>query len=396
MAEPRSPNLMSPIPGRAVASFPTPVISDQIITEYVSAESGAYTPLPYGTLFDSVSHGAFTNSYPDFQLVYEAPADVNGWFYKRIWVNNRIDQQTYNYDISYAEGDPEYPTITRVYVYPRDSYNTDPVGPNGPLTPLTPDPVYPGALLVQEQMLNQAEPVEIQSRYVKVVRVYETLPGPVVTTQDFDTELNALVYTDKQVVLATNTFNPASNLLTLEMRESPRNKYTKLRLTSYLQSLPATRVEYQTGTYNWPTLVFDITLTKVQLTTDPDRSEVYWYPDMRTAPNVPAILKTTTSFSTSSPSPATLYTIPWRDLLYRGISFQIAINNVLNDAITVSASFTDDERYGNLSESHTFAATSPTATAYQALIGTYQNIGSQIDQWRGSIWVTTTTQVLLV
>lgn len=388
---------MNPVQASGVASFPTPVVSDQVITEYVPAEVGSYKILPYGTMWDDVDHGAYPTAHPGFQLVFQSPAlDNNGWHYIRIYVNDRTDQDSYNFSIQFQDQNPAYPQITRVYVYPRDSYNTDPVGPNGPLTPLTPDPEYPGALLVQEQMLNEATPDQIQSKYVKVVRVYMTVPGPVVLSADYDEALAIMVTTSRQMVLSTDTYNPTTQPLLLAAHEDPQTQYIKMRVLSYLLDLPDDIVEESTGTYNFPTLVFDIPVALYQLTTDPNRSEVYWYFDKEDGPQVPAILKTTTSFSAGEPSGETLFVLPVQTMFYRGVSFQITIAGVLNDTITTSASFTDDARYGNLAESHSFAATAISATAYDSTYkGTYQIIGCDIKRYRGGIFIKRKTEVFL-
>lgn len=381
-------NPQTPIPARPVVNFPTPVIADKILNEYINTTQGSYQPLDYGTPFDAVVHNAFQGSYPNHVLVYQSPVDLDGYVVRRVWASNRVDQDSYNYSITYAESDPDFPTYTRTYVYPREGYV--------PLEPLSPDPEDPGALLVSEVMINETEPPELSSQYIKVVRVYETLPGPIVETEDQDTELNQLVFTRRQVILSDDTFMPDYWPLLLEMRESPRTKYTKLRIISYLNELPADKTEFMTGTYQFPSLVFGISLSVVELTPSPNRSEVIWYPSMRAAPDVQANLKTITSFHVGEPPDETLFVIPVRNLIYRGISYQIAINNVLSDGIPLTATFVGDDRYGDLVESITFAPTSLSATEYEALIGTFQTVGCNIQRWRNQIYVKTITQVELI
>lgn len=388
---------------RGVQNFPTPIINDQIIEEYVSSQTGDYTPLAYGTLWNNVAHTAFQGTRDGFQLVWEGPVDASGWRYKRVWCNDRIDQTDYNAEnISFIDQNPNYPDITRVFVFPRDRYNTGLPDQLGPLAPLTPDDVYNNALMVYEQALNQATPSEISSKYIKVVRRYMVIPGPITTTQDFDTQLDVVVFTDRQLVLSTDVFNPtapSSNLLTLDMKESvpdTGSQYYKVRVRSYIQDLPETFTMYRTGRYNFPALVFDIFLDIYQWTLTPDRSQVYWYPDMRGEPNVPALFKVETEYFTGEPPPETLFVIPSGNLYYNGTSYNISLNNVLNDAISVSASFVDDAQYGDLVEPHTFSATPLTATAYTALIGTYQTIACDITRWRGNIWLKVTQSLLIV
>lgn len=384
------------IANRAVPNFPTPVISDKILNEVVSTEVGDYTPLEYGVQFDAVEHTSFQGSYPGFQLVWQGPIDPNGFWVRRVWVNDRVDQEIYNFSISYMSENPAFPDITRVFVYPRDRYDTGAPTDLGPLPPLTPDTEFTDALLVSEQMINEVQPVELTSKYVKVVRHYQVIPGPVVITQDFDIAMNVMVSTARQIVLSSDEFDPTDELLTLALSESEISQYIKLRVWSYLEDLPDPFTEYRSGRMSFPALVFNITVDVLQLTLDPDRSAVRWFPDQKSAPQVPAIYQVETSYYTAPPSPPTLYAIPTRDLIYNGISFGINIGGVLNDLITVSASFSDDANFGDLTEDHTFAATDLTATEYLADIGTYQIVAYDIKRFRGNIWVLEASSVLII
>lgn len=385
-------NPPQPVPDKAIFSYPTPVITDTIVREVVDSYVGQYQPLPYGTKYNDVEHTSFTISLPDHQLAYQGPApgDPSGRMVQRIWVNPRANSDSYNYSQKYADEDPDYPIIVRTKVVKRSEYE--------PLPPLTPDTENPDNLLVSQEMLNQTDPPEINSLYVTIVEVYERIPGPVVTTGDFDSELNIMVYTDRQSVLSSNLANPGSNPLILQLQETPRSKYTKMRATSYLLTVPAQRVEFQTGRYPFPALLFGITMNVVSLTDDPNRSEVIWFPSMRAAPDAPAKFRTTTTFHTSQPSDVTVYVLGKRDVTYRGISYQFNFSGVLTDSFTTTATFADDVRYGDLDESFTIAATTPTATQYQnTVIGTWRIVGpANIKQFRGNLWVKSVTEVYML
>ena len=159
---------MNPAPGKGITSFPTPVLDDVIVSEVVNAWKGDYVALEYGTKWDDVSHGSQQISRPDHKLVFQGSISEDGQWVRRIWANDRVDQDSYNYAIKYAQGSELHPIYIRTYIEPRATY--------APLTDLTPDPVYPTALLVDEEM--QRIEGELDSKYVKVIRVYETLPGP--------------------------------------------------------------------------------------------------------------------------------------------------------------------------------------------------------------------------
>ena len=169
----KTTNAMNPAPAKGIQSLPTPVIDDVIITEVVNAWKGDYQKLEYGTMWDSVSHGSQQGSFPGHKLVFQQTSSEDGQWVKRIWVNDRVDQDSYNYTIKYIEGSKEHPSFVRTYIVPRDTYI--------PLEDGSPDPSFPGAILT-EQVVERVEG-ELDSQYIKVVRVYDTLDGPVVNSR---------------------------------------------------------------------------------------------------------------------------------------------------------------------------------------------------------------------
>jgi hypothetical protein len=616
------------VPGIPVTSYPTARIEDSIEVEYVDAVAGRYVPIAFGTRYNEVEHGAFAKDLPDHVLVADSPSDASGQGRKRTWVSNRLDQDKYNFAISYEGNETAFPTYTRTYIVPREGYE--------PLDLLSPDSYDPFALLIGEQVLSETEPPELKTCYLKVVRVfatlpgpltyaieypyggnpncprvttkqkfahmafpqaigtrcpitnygnailiaqtiqqtdfagvdlvnsiydvipnvilaptgevdpsaedydgqeeygysigymngmkdypfilwrfvigiddyypapdlapcpipefenlrlvnqeakadekqnmvlrverrYETLPGPLTTKIDYDNNdsLYPIVTTSRRIAVSeydagvagfdycevagfTNLVlaeqhlapvdfasvredqriyevNPSSVIITydydsaidaviqtrrqkviagavpvitdpfvLEYREKPVDKYRTITIASRLLKLPPTRVEFKTAS-NWPfpTLLTGIALVKTGLVTN--RNEIVWFPNtLRPIQNVPAILRLTTTYHDVPPPAVTIFVLPTRNIVYAGVSFQVSISNVLNDAITLSASFSSDTKYGNLSESVTFAATNPSATQYYAVIGQYKTVGCDISLWRGKMWVKTITEVILV
>jgi hypothetical protein len=167
---------MKPAPGKGVSSFPTPVIKDTVIVEVVNAWKGDYQPLEYGTKWDDVPHASVQGSFPDHKLINQSPNSEDGQWVKRIWANDRVDQDTYNYAIKYSGGSDAHPIYIRTYVELRETY--------APVPDLSPDPLFPNALLVEEEVQRQDN--ELDSRYVKVIRTYETLPGPVISSKRYN------------------------------------------------------------------------------------------------------------------------------------------------------------------------------------------------------------------
>ena len=172
----KTTNAMNPAPAKGIQSLPTPVIDDVIITEMVNAWKGDYQKLEYGTMWDSVPHGSQQGSFPEHKLVFQQVSSEDGQWVKRIWVNDRVNQDSYNYAIKYSAGSQAHPIYTRTYVVPRETYF--------PLVDLTPDDMFPNALLVDE-VANRSEN-ELDSKYITVTRVFETLPGPEVPSKRYN------------------------------------------------------------------------------------------------------------------------------------------------------------------------------------------------------------------
>ena len=172
----KTTNAMNPAPAKGIESFPTPVIDDVVISEIVNSWKGDYQPLEYGTLWKDVSHAPNQGSFPEHKLVYQQPTSEDGQWVKRIWVNDRVNQDSYNYAIKYSAGSQDHPIYIRTYIVPRETYT--------PLLDGTPDPLFPGALLVDEEAVRNEG--ELDSKYITVTRVYETLPGPEVPTKRYN------------------------------------------------------------------------------------------------------------------------------------------------------------------------------------------------------------------
>ena len=172
----KTTNTMNPAPAKGIESFPTPVIDDVVISEVVNSWKGDYQPLEYGVLWRDVSHAPNQGSFQEHKLVYQQPTSEDGQWVKRIWVNDRVNQDSYNYAIKYSAGSQEHPIYIRTYIVPRETY--------APILDGTPDPLFPSALLVDEEAnLNEGE---LDSKYITVTRVYETLPGPAVPTRRYN------------------------------------------------------------------------------------------------------------------------------------------------------------------------------------------------------------------
>jgi hypothetical protein len=183
MATSKQPPFPNPALEVGVPQYPTPLIPDFytknghiILVEKVSAEKGNYNPQK---LDGSVVYaGRDANKWPsNLYLVAEQP-EPTGQFVFRIWANDRTlaSQDPWNYGISYSSDNPNHPIYTRTYIVPRSQYSTVSIG--------SVDPVFGGnAKIDKQQMAELSDDNPLRSRYVMVQRVYETIPGPTLTSK---------------------------------------------------------------------------------------------------------------------------------------------------------------------------------------------------------------------
>lgn len=157
-------------PDTPIRSFPTPNIDDLVVSVDVDSRLPGYKPLEYGTLHPDQTR------FPGAKLVYQEPIDGTDSFVRRIYVTDRANQEAYNYAIKYLGGSEHHPIYIRTYLEPRDQYR--------PLEDGTPDPLFAGAQLVDEQ----ADPAdgELNSLYLKVTRVFQALPGPEILSKEIN------------------------------------------------------------------------------------------------------------------------------------------------------------------------------------------------------------------
>jgi hypothetical protein len=194
-----------------VAQYPTPLvpnyndktggwsINDQghiILVEKASIEKGSFTPQP---LDGSVIYtGRDANRWPSsLYLVAERPTP-EGEFIYRYWANDRTlaSQDLWNYGLDYSSNNPDYPVTSRTYIVPRSQYSTEALG--------SVDPVFGGTqVLAQQKMIELPEDNPLYSRYVAVQRVYESIPGPVLSGKQLDARGDLETITVQTVVAGT-------------------------------------------------------------------------------------------------------------------------------------------------------------------------------------------------
>lgn len=161
-------------PGKTQVSYPSPNVEDLIVTEDIQVRPEDYEPLDPGTL-----HPKSGDIGRELKLVWQGPVKGNDAYkaVRRIYATDRTDQDLYNYAIQYSAQSPAHPIYIRSYIELRSTYKPLPDGSTLPKN------IQPqSAILVKEdvQRLDDSDP-QIASLFVRVIRVYETLPGYALT-----------------------------------------------------------------------------------------------------------------------------------------------------------------------------------------------------------------------
>jgi len=382
-----------------VAQYPTPLVPNYndktggwnlneqghiILVEKVSIEKGSFNPQP---LDGSVTYtGRDANKWPStLYLVAEKPTP-DGEFIYRYWANDRSlsSQNLWNYGIEYSSNNPDYPITSRTYIVPRSQYS--PIGLGNS------DPIFGGnQKIAQQKMLELPEDNPLYSRYVAVQRVYESIPGPLISginasaefgpsnitsqvvtagssvSADFKTikaevspvdsvksnlqkveyqSVNTLTgyqYDEffetnltitKELIDVTTGASGHSNGI-LSYKDDPVNYYQKQRTIVRTSSLPPTRVEYKTAGYSTPQLIFGLNVSNASLSTFDYRIAIT--PRTRAAQSRLTMQRITTSFQygpPSAPNPESLLSPELKRVAFTGYNINFDLGDALCDELT--------------------------------------------------------------
>lgn len=102
-------------PGISLVSYPTPSIRDILISEIVDTHQPSYQALDYGTPYPD------TINFPNHVLVKQHPRSYE--YIERIYASQRVDEDAYNYGITYQNEDTTKPIFSRTYYVKRSTYS---------------------------------------------------------------------------------------------------------------------------------------------------------------------------------------------------------------------------------------------------------------------------------
>lgn len=356
------------------------------------------------------------------------------------------DQEGFGYSVAYSGDDNAYPVLTWKFQIEASTYASYAELSACPITGYT-------ALLLVDQ---QTDGNQDQNQFITVTITYETIPGPpvasnklvdtpvglvsatetntrvaygttvtgafgrlsdavdassvtkatrktvaingedypLITTYDYDGQLNAVVTTTREVVPAGTTYTKVDG--DLEMRDTPINQWETLRIiTSVDPDDLLERTEYDTIDYTFPAILEACTATLVTYGLN-DTEGIQLAPTLRAAVTTSTRIKVVTNFHIIEPTPEAVYQIAPNDLIFRGITFSVSFNNVLNDDFTLTVDGFLSDQYLGLDDSVTFGESFPNATDYIADIGEEKLIGFDLKYYRGGIWITRETSVVLL
>lgn len=166
--------------GQPIIQYPTPNPADLIVIQDVAIDPGNYAPLALYTAKEDNS----TTGLALF-LVWQSPVTPRSdrYFVRRMYANSRAAQDVYNYGISYSGDATENPIYLRSYLIRRDLYTAATTGLNlegGATSPV----------LVKEY--SQPAEDQLAGAFLRVTRIYETLPGPWIPFTRYDDDLGPI------------------------------------------------------------------------------------------------------------------------------------------------------------------------------------------------------------
>jgi len=231
---PKDPRFPHPALEVGVPQYPTPNVPDFytknghiILVVKENVEKGKYNPRP---LDGSITYsGRDANKWPTpLYLVYQQPTP-DGQYVYNTYANDRTlaSQDPWNYGLDYSGNNPSYPITSRTYIVPRSQYSTVALGST--------DPVFGGTqIIAQQKMAELPDDNPLRSRYVQVQRVYESVPGPVITGKRLDPRGD--IETVEVQTVTAGTAPTADGLLVTETKVDFVDSVKSTKTTATVQS----------------------------------------------------------------------------------------------------------------------------------------------------------------
>lgn len=286
----------NPPPESPVRTFPAPVISEQVVIEWVTSELANSKPIVPGTPHPNL------RDFAGFKLGIQRVAPNDPYFTQRIWVNDQVAHlEAYNYALKYVSESNAHPIFIRSDRELKISYaartkgaalqsvykltvsnagsgytvGLEPaltfaggagsgavghgiVAPDGTIAEYiitsggigyTSAPTFTvaapasgvtatglafiqptSAVLVSEEALQFPQDSEFFALYFSVIRVYQTLPGPVLTSKQMSDGAQGAITTVTKQEIAIGTADYTPDFKTLQYKDTAIDSVKKERV----------------------------------------------------------------------------------------------------------------------------------------------------------------------
>lgn len=167
------PDTSTSPPGKPIIrSYPTPDLRDRIYVESRDARLPDYQVPEKGSKYE----GREAPKYEGWIFATAAPSDKVGWT-DHYYLNERENQDEYNFTVDYPWVDRDYPRITRTYVFLRsDARSREP-------EPHVTDTVYCDCVMVDWRVTRLEDPVQ-DSLFIGITKTFERVPAPIKVVLD--------------------------------------------------------------------------------------------------------------------------------------------------------------------------------------------------------------------
>lgn len=429
---------------------PVPVVS--FYSETIDRNDSAYTansPIPRGTLYSSITGGnpIVVSLYPLLYFLKEIRVPNSDNLVKWLWSTDSNAEDTHNAEISYISESVAHPAYSRVYTIRRDVYEASPsiatgtaltgllgvkitAGGTGYVAATTTATfgvagtgasvqfVVSGGVIISCVVLNEGtgftagstitiggtgagatatcivQPVgctlvgqkkmelpdddPYAQEFVRVLRVYRTLPGPILTSVVIDPETGASITTTKQDV-ATGSVSPSVSGLTFADGVTAIDSVIQERIKKVI-ALPNSWEELETLGVTYQEHFKSFTYVEGL------GSNTFFRPAKNRSVLARAVFTMTNGEQTA---PAALWN---PDLASWQMWFNFNARDVFSDGGTYSGSS------GSLSFSEAYPASSPTRTAYLALVALSTEVLYQYQskRWESGVFSNKAVYITLI
>ena len=204
----------------------------------------------------------------------------------------------------------------------------------------------------------------------------------------------------------------------LSYKDDPVNYYQTQRTIVSTPSLPPTRIEYKTASFSSPQLVFGLDVSYQQFDAVGSDVRLRITPITRASQSRLTIQRITTSLSyyaPTPPNPSLILSPELKRVAYTGYSVSFDLGDALCDQLLANGT---GAGYGNnlvnisnqmlagfsntgysqlpIYEIVNIPATAISASAYNALIGTFQTTSFESEYWKSNIWISRKVDTYIV